>query len=298
MQTVSQNLLRWYRKHGRNLPWRQTCDPYRILISEIMLQQTQVDRVLLFYDKWMRAFPTFEKLARAKTPALLHAWAGLGYNRRPLMLREIARQIVARGVPDSLQAWRALKGIGPYTAAAIRTFSAHERLMPLDTNIRRVLARLFLGIPFPSQNVDTRLQKYFDQVLPKREAFYDVPQALFDLASLVCTKQPACARCPLRTQCKAAAKFLSGRVGKPQRLTPRAHEHIHPGKRFPDRIYRGRILRVIREHSKGIVHQNIGPLVDATYGAADHLWITSLINKLIQEKFICKRCEKLYLSPH
>ena len=106
-------LLSWFNRYGRTLPWRFIDDPYHIFVSEIMLQQTQAARVIDFYQAWLKIFPTWESLANAKTPQLLHAWAGLGYNRRALYLREAARQVIEQGVPQSEEAWRTLKGVGP-----------------------------------------------------------------------------------------------------------------------------------------------------------------------------------------
>src|SRR5688572_3982677 len=114
-----QKLLHWFDHEGRKLPWRDTRDPYRILVSEIMLQQTQVSRVIDFYRAWMKQFPTWNALAKASNSEIIHAWAGLGYNRRGLMLRDIAKQIVHDGIPKSREAWLALKGVGPYTADAL-----------------------------------------------------------------------------------------------------------------------------------------------------------------------------------
>ncbi|HLD82039.1 MAG TPA: A/G-specific adenine glycosylase, partial [Patescibacteria group bacterium] len=217
-QNTAGKLLQWYRRYGRELPWRKTRDPYNILVSEIMLQQTQVDRVCLFYPRWLKQFPTWKKLASATTPQILSAWAGLGYNRRALMLREIARRVVKSGVPKSEEEWCLLKGIGSYTASAISAFSEHKRTLPIDTNIRRVLARVLLGLPYPELKDDVAIRQAAEPFLPTRVAYYDVPQALFDLATNVCTKMPDCARCPLQSDCQAAKKFLSGTVKIPKQM--------------------------------------------------------------------------------
>ncbi len=165
-------LLRWYAKHGRDLPWRKTRDPYRILVSEIMLQQTHVDRVLFFYDPWLKKFPTWERLAHAKDADVIRAWGGLGYNRRALMLKNMASWITrqqlrsfdgqthhASSEPKTESAWLKMKGIGPYTAAAVMAFAFHQRTFPIDTVIRRVAGRLFLGVLFPQPKKDFALRK-------------------------------------------------------------------------------------------------------------------------------------------
>ncbi len=293
-------LLRWYDKNGRDLPWRKTRDPYRILVSEIMLQQTQVSRGLIFYERWLRQFPSWNKVAIATNSQVIHAWAGLGYNRRALMLRDIARQVVAdpslRGLSSTKQsrdkgsirfarndmedAWIKLKGVGPYTAAAIATFAFHERTIPIDTNIRRVLGRLLFGTTYPQPAIDDKIRANVDHVLPKRGRFFDVPQAIFDLATTHCAKVPTCATCPMRTVCPAAAKFLSGRVRVPKQMVKKAVESRHRDKRFPDRIYRGRILRLVRENGS-VALDEIGQAVDVGYDATvDHDWIVAMVGRM------------------
>lgn len=209
--TPGAKLLRWYDHHGRDLPWRGTRAPYKILASEIMLQQTQVNRVKNFYRRWLRQFPTWKKLSVATNAEVIHAWAGLGYNRRALILRNIAREVVARGVPQTEYDWLGLKGIVQYTAAAISAFAQHRRTIPIDTNIRRVLGRLLLEKTFPTIKDDGRIRRAAETFLPLRGRHYDIPQAIFDLATSVCTKNPNCASCPLRGSCKADKLFCRAR---------------------------------------------------------------------------------------
>ncbi|MFA6429917.1 MAG: A/G-specific adenine glycosylase [Patescibacteria group bacterium] len=287
-------LLRWYDRHGRDLPWRHTRDPYRILVSEIMLQQTQVSRVLLYYKTWLKQFPTFAILAKASNADVIHAWAGLGYNRRALMLRDVARSVLRP--PDGTEKfWLSLKGIGPYTAAAIACFAYHERTLPIDTNIRRVLARFLFAIPFPTLAIDDRIRKRIDDILPKRGRFFDVPQALFDLATLVCTKTPACASCPLRKTCKAAPRFLDGRVRTPKAMIKKANETIQPGKKYPDRIYRGRILAVIRKQGQTDVAK-IGALIDPTFIQEDQPWIERMTDRMQKDRLVKRIGDLLELA--
>src|SRR5687768_8960172 len=172
-----QKLLQWFDHEGRKLPWRDTRDPYRILVSEIMLQQTQVSRVIDFYRNWMKRFPTWNALAKASNSEIIHAWAGLGYNRRGLALRDIAKHVVHNGIPKSREARLTLKGIGPYTADALATFSLHERRWPVDTNLRRVGGRLWLGKPYPQPVDDERIRKHADNWIPKSGRYFDIPQA-------------------------------------------------------------------------------------------------------------------------
>ncbi len=288
MSVSSRKLMRWYDRHGRDLPWRNTHNPYKILVSEMMLQQTQVDRVVLFYRRWLKQFPNWNSLAQATNAEVIHAWAGLGYNRRALMLRDIAKHIVQNSVPSSQEEWRSLKGIGTYTAAAIRVFAFGERTIPIDTNVRRVLGRLFLGVPYPQPKLDARIRSHVESFLPKQK-FEDVPQALFDLATDLCKKIPDCARCPLRSECKAAHKFLSGRVRVPKQMVKKPLERRHRNKPYPDRIYRGRILKLVREQTD-VKIKDIGSKIDETFDRQlDALWVQAMIERLIKEEFLKKR---------
>src|SRR6266850_3837313 len=143
-----QRLLTWYRRHGRDLPWRLTDDPYHILVSEIMLQQTQVDRVLPKYGEWLAKYPSFEALAAAPDQQVVDTWYPLGYNIRPRRLQTIAREAVARyggHLPADEETLLSFKGIGAYTAGAIRSFAFGERAAILDTNVARVLFRVYVS---------------------------------------------------------------------------------------------------------------------------------------------------------
>jgi len=145
---VQEKLCTWYREYGRDLPWRRTRDPYAILVSEIMLQQTQVDRVIPKYHTFLKTFPTFRELAKASRAKVIHLWVGLGYNSRAVRLHELATTVAEchKGrLPRELKQLEALPGIGPYTARAVRSFAYHEQETVQDTNIRRVLARLYFG---------------------------------------------------------------------------------------------------------------------------------------------------------
>lgn len=293
--SVAATLLRWYRQHGRDLPWRRTRDPYRILVSEIMLQQTQVDRVVGFYKRWLKQFPMWRKLASATNAQAIQAWAGLGYNRRALTLRDIARHVVEYGLPTTEEGWLTIKGIGPYTAAAVSAFAQQQRTLPIDTNIRRVLGRLLLGKPFPTLADDKRLRSMTDAFLPRRGAYYDVPQAIFDLATAICTKNPSCAECPLRGQCKAAKLFLSGKVEIPKRSIAVAREHKHRNKPHPDRIYRGRILKIIREWGQVRI-TDIGPFVDPHFDRKpDQKWIEAMVGRLEKDGLVNRTGSKISL---
>jgi A/G-specific adenine glycosylase len=152
-RTFQRRLLRWYARHGRDLPWRRTSDPYRILVSEVMLQQTQVERVIPKYEEFLNRYPSIEALASASVRDVEATWRPLGYNIRPVRLHAIAREAMRRHrgrLPDTPEALRALKGIGPYTAGAVMSFAFRKDAPILDTNVRRVLQRVFIGAGEPA----------------------------------------------------------------------------------------------------------------------------------------------------
>src|SRR6266581_1859118 len=172
---VHRHLLAWYAAEQRHLPWRSTHDPYAILVSEIMLQQTQVERVLPKYQQFLATFPTLANLAAASTADVISAWVPLGYNMRAVRLQSIARQVIAEyggRIPDTVDALLTLKGIGRYTAGAIACFAYRKQVATVDTNIRRVLHRIFLGLEYPQAKLnDTQMFTLAEQVLPADEAY-------------------------------------------------------------------------------------------------------------------------------
>jgi A/G-specific adenine glycosylase len=204
-------LLRWYGRHQRDLPWRRTRDPYRVLVSEIMLQQTQVDRVIPKFHEFLGRYPTLEALAAADVAEVKQTWYPLGYNIRPVHLHGIAREAVARyggRLPVEEKALRALKGIGRYTAGAVRSFAYGQRAAILDTNVRRVLGRVFHGQD--GRRVSTAaLWALAERVLP-RARVYDFNQALMDFGATWCSpRKPKCTPCPMRGFC-ASYPFPAG----------------------------------------------------------------------------------------
>jgi len=200
-------LLTWYRRHGRDLPWRKTDDPYHILVSEIMLQQTQVDRVLPKYAEWLEKYPTFQALAAAPEQDVTKTWYPLGYNIRPKRLQSIAREAVERyggRLPADEQTLLTFKGIGAYTAGAIRSFAFRERAAILDTNVARVLFRVFVGDgELKSHAMKQHLWKVSEALVPKRDVF-DFNQALMDFGAMMCpARNPKCLVCPMSKDCRS-----------------------------------------------------------------------------------------------
>jgi A/G-specific adenine glycosylase len=206
-QRFRRRLLEWYRRNGRDLPWRQTRDPYRILVSEVMLQQTQVDRVLPKYHEWLEKYPTLAALASAPEADVSETWRPLGYNIRPRRLHAIARESVERyggELPADEATLRSFKGIGAYTAGAVLSFAFGQRAAILDTNVARVLFRVFVGRGDPKAHATRRhLWEISRTVLPMRQVF-DFNQALMDFGATLCTaRKPRCPVCPMRSGCAA-----------------------------------------------------------------------------------------------
>jgi A/G-specific adenine glycosylase len=200
-------LLAWYRRHGRDLPWRKTDDPYHILVSEIMLQQTQVDRVLPKYGEWLQKYPSLAALAAAPEQEVAATWYPLGYNVRPRRLQSIAREAMANyggQLPSDKETLLSFAGIGDYTAGAIRSFAFRERAAILDTNVARVLFRVFVAKGDPKSHATKRhLWAISNSLVPSRHVF-DFNQALMDLGAMVCVaRNPRCLVCPMTRSCRA-----------------------------------------------------------------------------------------------
>jgi len=192
-------LLGWYRTAARDLPWRRTRDPYRVLVSEFMLQQTQVSRVLDYYDPFLRRYPTVEALAGARRSAVREAWEGLGYYRRAANLHRLAKEVVRHHdgvVPDDPAELLRLPGVGPYTAGAVATFAYEQPVAAVDTNVHRVIQRVFSCQTAKVAETAQLLQ-------PKRgKTAWSFNQALMELGALVCTaRAPRCPTCPVSSLC-------------------------------------------------------------------------------------------------
>ncbi len=237
--TLRRHLLRWYARHARELPWRNIHNPYHVLVSEFMLQQTQVARVLEHFPRWIARFPDVASLAAASRRDVLLAWAGMGYNRRALHLQSAARMVrdAHDGViPRDPAALQRLPGVGRYTAAAIACFGYHERHPVVDINIRRVLSRLTENMKDTTGMLSEPLIWQTAALLLPPRAYYDWNQALMDLGAAICTaRTPACDRCPLRGHCPSA-----GRLAAP---TPPPRRAV---RETPRRIYRGRVIEELR----------------------------------------------------
>ncbi len=203
-------LLAWYRSNGRDLPWRRTDDPYHILVSEIMLQQTQVDRVLPKYHEWIGKYPSMASLAAlasADQDDVNQTWRPLGYNVRPRRLHAIARESVERfggQLPSDQETLLSFKGIGAYTAGAIRSFAFGQRAAILDTNVARVIFRIFIASGDIKAHAMRRRLWAMSEVLVPHKHVFDFNQALMDFGATVCVaRRPRCGGCPMARQCRS-----------------------------------------------------------------------------------------------
>ncbi len=208
MTGLQKRLLAWYAKYGRaNLPWRVVRNPYYTVVSEFMLQQTQVDRVVPIFGTFISRFPTFAALAKGPRSEVVRYWKGLGYNTRAVRLKALADAVVAKfdgEMPSDEKALLELPGVGPYTVAAIRAFAFNYDAAANDTNVRRIVHRVHFGIEYPIKASTKELERIARELVPKGEA-HDWNSAMMDLGALVCTaRAPRCAACPLQTLCAAA----------------------------------------------------------------------------------------------
>lgn len=218
--------LAWYRVHQRRLPWRETQDPYKILVSEVMLQQTQVDRVVPKYREFLERYPTVESLAQAQTSELRRVWYPLGYNVRPLRLRRMAQRAVrdhAGRIPDSYEGLLAMDGIGRYTAGAVLSFAFQQDAPIVDTNVARLLSRYFgLRSLLKQGATQRRLWRLAKAVIPQGKG-YLINQAMMDLGATICAaRAPQCPRCPLRRGCRSMARYANA---TPQNHARRRRRH-------------------------------------------------------------------------
>ena len=204
LRAFQRRLLAWYRVHQRKLPWRETRDPYKILVSEVMLQQTQVDRVVPKYREFLRRYPTLKALAAARTAELRKVWYPLGYNVRPLRLRKIAAQTLRRHggrLPDTYDGLLAMDGIGRYTAGAVLSFAFEQDAPIVDTNVARLLFRYFKVRA--GRRATQNLWRLAAAVIPKGQG-YTINQAMMDFGAIVCTARlPRCPTCALRRTCRS-----------------------------------------------------------------------------------------------
>lgn len=246
------DLIDWYTQHKRSMPWRETDDPYRIWVSEIMLQQTRVDTVRDYYPRFLEAFPTVEALAAADRDDVLKYWEGLGFYARARHLHEAARDVVAEHdgtVPDTMDALRDLKGIGPYTAAAVLSIAYQKPHAVLDGNVTRVLSRVVAYEEDATTTQSQRTLRALANELLDPDRPGDFNQAMMELGALVCTPStPLCDRCPLQQVCRAHDAGTEEDYPVTPESTPVPHHDIAVGLVFED----GRLL-IQRRPDEGLL---------------------------------------------
>jgi len=293
MRAFQHAVLRYYRRHKRDLPWRRTRDPYRILVSEVMLQQTQVERVIPKYRSFLARFPTLRALAQARFGDVLREWLGLGYNGRALRLWRCARAVVretgGKLPPDVTQLER-LPGIGPYTAAAVAAISFGAHVPAIDVNVRRVLTRALSG---RNDISPPRVSQLAMAALPKSSAG-EWSQALMDIGSMYCKASPRCYDCPLRVSCA----YVSARRKRPSRdrgaVARRTRAKVFIGSH---RFYRGRVMRVLATRRRLEVGA-LGREVKRGFSVTDGAWLQGILASLERDGLVrLDRARKMVRLP-
>jgi A/G-specific adenine glycosylase len=283
---LRRTLLGWYAQEGRSLPWRGTRDPYRILVSEIMLQQTQVSRVIRKYREFLGRFPTLRSLDRARTSSVIRAWSGLGYNARALRLQKIARLVVKKSdgrIPADPKLLLTLPGIGRYTANALACFAFRRGVPVVDTNIRRVLTRIFSRSRSARMKLSERgVWELAESLLP-RGSSRDWTFALMDLGATICTaRRPLCTACPVSSDCDSAFS-----VDGKQVVNQRAREEPSHGG-IPNRIYRGRIVKVLRggngRSRMGL--RDLGRRIKTPFRKGEEKWLRAIVHGLERDGLV------------
>ncbi|HMO57748.1 MAG TPA: A/G-specific adenine glycosylase [Roseiflexaceae bacterium] len=298
---LQRRLLAWFAAEGRDLPWRRTRDPYAVMVAEVMLQQTQVDRVVPRYLAFLTQFPTLTARAEAAPAEVIRAWAGLGYNRRAVNMQRAARHVLAEyggSFPRDVAALRQLPGIGPYTAGAIACFAFEQDVGFIDTNIRRVLLRVFADMIDPALT-DAPLNRLAAMVVPAGQG-WAWNQAIMELGALLCPSvNPICWRCPIAEQCadyqaRKAADADPFAVSPPRRRIAERREAPFAGS---NRFYRGRVVALLRELAPGAVLAlaELGPLLKPEFQPADEAWLQQLVEGLVRDGLVLHGTEGLRL---
>ena len=291
IQDTRARVLAWFVGSGRDLPWRATRDPYRVLVAEVLAQQTQAARAAAAWPRFLERFPDVHALAAAAPAEVLRAWQGLGYNRRALALRATAQAVEARGGwPGTVEGLAGLPGVGPYTARAVACFALGLRVAPVDTNVARVLARSLAGID-PGDLSPAARQRLADQALPPAADHPDVPygapdpsgrawtwsSALMDVGALHCRPRPRCDGCPLELTCRWRALGPDAPPPRPKAQAPFATS---------DRRWRGAVVRALAGAPDGLGRADLADAVQAGAAQRPEGWFDTLLAGLEAEGMV------------
>jgi A/G-specific adenine glycosylase len=280
---VISKVNRWFQNHGRELPWRGNATPWEVVMSEFMLQQTQVSRVIPYFEKFRKTFPTPSAMAKTPKSKVVSMWGGLGYPRRALRLHELATVLANEfhdQVPDDYDSLISLPGIGDYTANAILAFAFQKRSVVIDTNIRRVIARAALGQEWPTKSITKSERELIESLVPRQHKAASVySAAIMELGQVICVPKPKCDVCPIKRECKWVL------AGKPVGVKVNRTQAWHG----TNRKCRGMILRAIREESSVSIN-----FLSKSWENREQL--ESCVEALIDEGFIEKSGRKLVLA--
>jgi len=277
---TQQRVLDWFEESGRKFPWREHRDPYRTLVAEVMLQQTQTGRVAPIYEEFLKKFPTVESLAHAPAMEVIKAWKGLGYNRRAVDLQRAAQMIVHAGAfPLTSVGLRSLPGVAEYTSAALACFAFDEQVPVIDTNVRRVLVRNVLGKEPDAASPDS-VRSLATKWLPVGRA-YEWNQALMDIGATLCRPDaPLCAHCPLRAGCRYRA---TGKHRKPRARTPKNEEAFEGSRRQK----RGGIIDTLRAAAaQGVTLAALARVIHSKGEDRSLTWLVELLEGLERDGLV------------
>ncbi len=278
-------VLKWYAEHRVDLPWRSTHDPYKILVSEIMLQQTQVDRVKRMWPEFLRQFPTLKSLSQSPISTVIHAWKGMGYNRRAVYLQRTAQVVVReyRGrFPQTLTELQRLPGVGEYSSRALMAFAFGRPLIAPDVNVLRILRRSFGR---PKSLTVRELIQIGDMIVTPKNA-YNINQALMDLGRMICTaNNPKVSLCPLHEDCALGEKDF-----------PKSIKRVEPMfAGVPRRIWRGRIVELVRNTHKVTTQQLLNRL-GISPDDESRQWLDDVLRRLIIDGLLTMRGRHITLT--
>ena len=284
LEDTRTRVLAWFAKAGRDLPWRATRDPYRVLVAEVLAQQTQAARAAAAWPRFLERFPDVHALAAAAPAEVLRAWQGLGYNRRAQALRRTAQAVAARGGwPDTVEELADLPGIGPYTARAVACFALEQPVAPVDTNVARVLARSLAGTD-PADLTPAARQHLADQAMPPEPEGPAAPRspagpsppgaawawssALMDVGALHCRLRPRCGGCPLELTCRWRALGSDAPPPRKRAQAPFASS---------DRRWRGAVVRALAAAPDGLERAALADEIQVAAAGREAGWFDTLL---------------------